>query len=161
MTQFISLIENAKFLTPLSPIVVTADALATTVVDTQGYEEVTFLVNVGVAGTADGSNYFDVVIKEGDLANGSDLAVVTSAVKIKAFRVTQAGVATEVTTFTSGIIHTVNGTTDGTHDNLLVVVSFVSTKRYANVTLDETGTASVIFGVNAILTHPHVAAVNR
>lgn len=105
-----------------------ADANGITI-DTQGYDGVTFVVDVGAEGfTMNTSNYLDLIAQEGDAANLSDAAAVPAGQQIGTWE-----------TPASAIFVRLN---DPAEAPGVYKFSFVPRKRYCRIVLDFTGTVT-------------------
>lgn len=141
-------IHNVRATQAMNPATFSATTNGTTV-DTQGFESLTFMIAVGT----NGGNAFSTTdkvtftVEEGDQADASDMAGITTAEYLAAARQ--------------------DGTTwdrilDATADDQEVYSLGVqlNTKRYKRVVATEAGTVSaVIIGAIAALGHAHHAPV--
>lgn len=118
--------SDVKVVHLADPATITATTTYSNYIDLNGYDQCTLVISYK-AGTADGSNYFTPAILEVDSAPGtaSGYAVATDYV---------------------GTISAVNSTTGATQQ-----WDYVGNKRYVCVRLAETGTASSIFAIVALL----------
>lgn len=102
------------------------------VIDTKGYESVTFLAQTGTV--TDGDYAFNVQV--GNLANGSDMADASA----------------------EELIGSEPNFADDTDDNAVARVGVITDKRYVRVQVVSTNTTSgALIGATAVLGHPHVA----
>ena len=114
----------------------TATANGTNIIDMQGFDACTFVVQVAAVTTADGSNYFTLTIQAGDASDLSDGATVTAA---------------------TGLLGS-NIVIDATGDaNKVGLMGYAGGKRYARLVATETGTAVAAFSAVAVQQLPHVA----
>jgi hypothetical protein len=111
------------------------------VIDTSGYESLTFLIQVGDFATFDGTNYLTFKVQEGDLADGSDMADVSADDYI--------GGASESDVAWDRVF---NAAAEDEETYKLGVR--MNTKRYKRLVVTEAGTVSVILAAIALLDHP-------
>lgn len=131
------LYHSVKHVSALDPVVLSATTNGA-IVDTKGYESVTFVVQTGVATAGpDASNYITVTIQEGDSATLTDAATVTAA-------------------NTLGTAPVIDAAGDASNEFRF---GFLGTKRYARLVFTETGTFSAPASALAILGHPLHAPV--
>jgi hypothetical protein len=120
------LVTNVDFRVAMLPVAAgTTDTQVGPVLDTEGYDSVTFVMLLGTVTTA---AVFTLQVADGTLANGGDLAVVTGGVAL-----TDAG-----------------GASSG---KLLVSEIYRPVKRYVQLQLKRTIANVVISGAVAILHH--------
>lgn len=113
-----------------------ATANGTNIIDMQGFDACTFVVQVAGVTTADSSNYFTLTIQAGDASDLSDGATVTAA---------------------TGLLGS-NIVIDATGDaNKVGLMGYAGGKRYARLVATETGTAVAAFSAVAVQQLPHVA----
>lgn len=99
------------------------------VIDVRGFDEATFVVQVGTVTTADATNKFAVSLYHGDLASGTDGTTVSSGDLVgAAFDIDASGDADKTGAF-----------------------GYLGNKRYVKVMVVESGTASAIIGATAVL----------
>jgi hypothetical protein len=99
------------------------------VIDVQGYDKATIVVQVGTVTTADATNKFAIDLYHGDLASGTDATTVPAAQRIgSAFDIDASGDADKTGAF-----------------------GYLGNKRYIRLQATESGTASVVFGATALL----------
>lgn len=129
------LYNNVKASVAIANQYATATTVTGATIDTQGYQGVSFAVNVtqGAGTGLDGSNYYAVQVFEGDASNMSDEAQVSS----------------------SGILGTVPTISGLGHYEFGVI----SNKRYLRLKLAETGTASGQFYGVAVLGLPNEKSI--
>lgn len=112
------------------------------VVDTQGYQSVTFLVQAGASVTANAANKLTFYMEEGDLANGSDMAEITD---------------------TDRIMGTVALDADTDADTVQKLGLVLQNKRYVRLsytaTVESPNLLDADFAAVAVLGHPLHAAV--
>lgn len=125
--------SDLKLVHVIPPAVYTANKVGA-IVDTHGFESLTYSIHVGVALTGGG---FDALLEESDASDLSGSNVVSADETIGALPVT---VATDA--------------------NLILRVGCVGKKRYQRLTLTETGTVSAgVIGASAILGNPRTGPV--
>lgn len=124
-------------MTSIAPADLTADTNGT-VIDVSGADSIEVIVPVGVVTTADGSNYFDILAKFGDAADGSDAAEVSGSYLDPK---SESNVTWD---------RKINATTEGS-----LVYQFglknLNNNRYLRIMADETGTAQAIIGATVVL----------
>ena len=135
------LYNNAKVSQAILPLAVTADVTGS-VVDTQGFEEIMFAINIGNVPTTDATNFFTFKIQEGDAANLSDAADVTDANRLlhASALVINHGTSFDNTIYKMGLT--------------------IAAKRYMRLVATKTGTVSATFGAVALLTAARRAPVS-
>lgn len=121
-------INGYKTIGVLDPAATTANRTGD-VVDVQGYDSATIVVQVGTVTTADATNYFTFDLYHGDLASGTDGTSVDAAERINA-------------------AFAVNDTSDA---GKTVAFGYLGNKRYIHVVCTETATGSIISGAMAVL----------
>lgn len=108
------------------------------VVDTQGFNSLYFVVNVGAnGGTLDGSNKVDFKLQHGDASNLSDATAVATV-----------GESGGTTIDSNGVFATVDA---GGEASAVYKVAYTGIKRYVRVVSDVTGTISLPVAITAIL----------
>lgn len=107
----------------------TTGARTGAIIDTQGFDEATIVVQVGAVTTANATNNFTVDLYHGDLASGTDGTTVGASERI-------------------GDAYVVDDTTDA---DKTIAFGYRGNKRYIHVVATEDGTASVILGATALL----------
>lgn len=128
------LASDIKESTALDPATIGSDTTTNgNIIDTQGYESLTFLFHVGTVTDGD----YTPLIQEGDDSGLSDAAAVADADLIG----TEAGAAF----------------TDDTDDNATSKIGYAGDKRYVrfNVVSTNTTTGATSVGATAVLGHPH------
>lgn len=128
------LYNNTKLVRAISPVVATNnDALVSQVIDTVGYESLTFAILTGTLADTDAT--FTVLVEDGD-TSGS-----LSAVSDDFLLGTEAGASF---TFAAD---------DSTRE-----IGYAGKKRYVRITITPAGNSgNAAIAVGAILGHPHVA----
>jgi hypothetical protein len=124
-------VTSKKYVQLLAPGAAITDDTGTAYVDLQGFDAVDIVVTYSNVTASAGNNKFDVIVQEASAAPataGSYTAVAAANLR-GSFPVLQNGVTANVAS-----------------------VGVVGSKRYLRVLLDETGTASVIASVMAVLT---------
>lgn len=118
--------NNIEVVKALEAIVVNNDSEGTgEIVDLAGYEAAEMIVNVGESGdTLSGSVYMDLILKEGDESDGSDMAAVA-----------EDGVLGDWAT--GGIFATIDA---AAKDGAVFHVGYIGSKRYIRLYVDVTGT---------------------
>lgn len=109
------------------------------IIDTTGFDSLTFIVTLATVTTADSSNYFTITLQHGDDASLSDAATVTAATGLLG----------------SNLV--INDTTPLL--NHIGLMGYAGGKRYVRLVATETGTASAAFSATAVKTLPTVAPV--
>lgn len=129
------LYNNAKASVAIANQYATASLVTGETIDTQGFQGVSFAVNVtqGAGTGLSGSNYYTVQVFEGDASNMSDEAQVSSS-----------GIL--------GTVPTISGL--GQYE-----FGVISNKRYLRLKLAETGTASGQFYGVAVLGLPNEKSI--
>lgn len=107
------------------------------VIDVQGAEECTFILNVGTF-AFDGTNNLTVTVQEGDAANGSDMANIAAGAYLSARR-------SDGATWDRLMDNAADD------DSVFTITVAKSDKRYRRVVITEAGIVSVIMGVEALL----------
>ena len=126
--------RNIKPTKALNSAQITATATGD-VIDTQGYESVTIVVQTAAVSTADGSNYFTAALYEDDAVGMGTEALATTII---------------------GTAPVINATTKA---NTVFAFGYNGNKRYIRLKMVETGTADAVVGAVAILGDPHNAPV--
>lgn len=109
------------------------------IIDTAGFDGLTFIVQLATVTTADSSNYFTITLQHGDDASLSDAATVTA------------------TTGLLGSNLVINDTTPLL--NHIGLMGYAGGKRYVRLVATETGTASAAFSAVAVQGLPTIAPV--
>lgn len=125
---------NIKARKALSSAQITATATGD-VIDTQGFESITFVVQTAAVTTADASNYFTAAIYEDDAVGMGTEALATAII---------------------GTAPVVDATADA---NTVQQFGYNGRKRYVRLKMVETGTADAVVGAIAILGDPHNSPV--
>jgi hypothetical protein len=113
-----------------------ASANGTNIIDMQGFDACTFVLQVATVTTADASNYFTLTLQHGDDSALSDGATVTAA---------------------TGLLGS-NIAIDATGDsNKVGMLGYSGGKRYVRMVATETGTAVAAFSAVAVQQLPNVA----
>lgn len=107
-------------------------------IDTNGFDGLTFVVQLATVTTADSSNYFTLTLQAGAESDLSDAATVTAATGLLG----------------SNLV--INDT--GLSDNI-GLMGYAGGKRYVRLVATETGTASAAFSAVAVQGLPTVAPV--
>lgn len=123
------LVNGVAFRAALPYASSTADRTGS-VIDLQGYDAATIVVNIGAVTTGSTTNYFTYDLFHGDQANLSDGVTVPAAERIGA------AVAVNSTSFA---------------DKPAAAFGYLGNKRYIQVRETETGTAQIIAGATAVL----------
>ena len=109
------------------------------IIDTRGFDSLTFVIQLATVTTADGSNLFTFTLQHGDDSGLSDGATVTAATGLLG----------------SNLV--VNDST--TQSDMIGMMGYAGGKRYVRLVATETGTASAAFSAVAVQGFPHVAPV--
>lgn len=109
------------------------------IIDTRGFNALTFVVQLATVTTADSSNYFTLTLQHGDDSGLSDAATVTAATGLLG----------------SNLV--INDAT--TQSDFVGMMGYAGNKRYVRLVATETGTASAAFSAVAVQELPHVAPV--
>lgn len=127
----------------LAPNTYSADT-TTGAVDTQGYEAVTFLVNIAAVGDTAGGAYFDCEVQESDTTTDGDFTAVAAASLSD----------TAVSGVKTNVFAHIDGLSDGSQ---IYTVGYLGTKRYVRLKLDFSGTHSTGTKLSAsiIKSRPH------
>lgn len=141
-----NLIQDVKCFSALDAVTLSATTNGI-VVDTQGYEALAFVLNVGDFATFDGVNNLTITVQEGDQANLSDAANIATGDYLDAR--SESGAAWD---------RLLNGSTED--EQAYIVGVAVNAKRYKRIVITEAGTVSVPISVTAILGHPRHAPAN-
>lgn len=123
------LTTSTRYVQLIEPETVT-DTGRTNYVDLQGWDAVDFLVDYGDVTAAGGSNNFVITLQEKDTVPGTIAGYTAVAAADRTGAFTQLE----------------NGVTSGNS-----VVGYKGSARYVHVLITETGTASAVIGVTAIL----------
>jgi hypothetical protein len=115
----------------------TATANGTNIIDMQGFDSCSFVVQLATVTTADASNYFTFTLQAGDASDLSDGATVTAA---------------------TGLLGS-NLVVNDVLSNKIGIMGYSGGKRYVRMVATETGTASAAFSAVAVQGMPHVAPV--
>lgn len=115
----------------------TATANGTNIIDMQGFDSCSFVVQLATVTTADASNYFTFTLQAGDASDLSDGATVTAA---------------------TGLLGS-NLVVNDVLSNKVGIMGYSGGKRYVRMVATETGTASAAFSAVAVQGLPHVAPV--
>ena len=115
----------------------TATANGTNIIDMQGFDSCSFVVQLATVTTADASNYFTFTLQAGDASDLSDGATVTAA---------------------TGLLGS-NLVVNSDLSNKVGIMGYAGGKRYVRMVATETGTASAAFSAVAVQGMPHVAPV--
>lgn len=119
-------------------VTLTSSDVNGTVVDTQGFNSLYFVVNVGAnGGTLDGTNKVSFKLQHGDVSDLSDAVAVDTVGESGGFTVD-----------TNGIFATVDA---GGEASAVYKVAYTGNKRYIRVVSDVTGTISLPVAITAIL----------
>jgi hypothetical protein len=107
------------------------------IIDTKGFDALTFVVQLATVATADSSNYFTFTLEAGDDSGLTDGATVTAA---------------------TGLLGSNLVINDATaQSNYIGMMGYGGGKRYVRLVLTETGTASAAFSAVAVQGLPGVA----
>ena len=148
------LISNFAFFQALMPQELIATDLTGVTIDTQGYEGVTFVVNVGHLSLITSTSYAQLVIQHtdgtvADDAVASDFAIVSDAKHL-------VGLVSTISALTSGIWKII-GSTGATAANTasfgsnVHAVGYIGPRRFVRLYIDAVGTVNnVSDGVGAI-----------
>ncbi len=130
MTARFDLHNNIDVTQMLDPVVISGGAATVTgdrVVDMQGAGALEVIANIGASGDTLASNLkLDLKLTHGDLANGSDQAVISNAADVLGTYSTSTGVFATVD--------------DAAEDDAAYKVGYVGIKRYVGVSVVKTGT---------------------
>lgn len=119
-------------------VTLTTNDVNGSIVDTQGFNSLWFVVNVGAnGGTLNGSNKVDFKLQHGDIADLSDALAVATI-----------GEAGGYSVDTNGVFATVDA---GGEASAVYKVAYTGNKRYLRVVSDVTGTISLPISITAIL----------
>lgn len=134
------LLSEIKELRAISPAAITSDTTtAGQIIDTQGYESVTFIIASGTI--TDGT--YTPLIQEGDDSGLSDAAAVPDDRLLPSGTGQEAAIAIVAA-----------------DDNVVEKIGVISKKRYVRLSLVSTGvTSGGTLAAVAILGHPHLAPV--
>lgn len=109
------------------------------IIDTRGFDSLTFLIQLATVTTADATNFFTFTLQHGDDSGLSDAATVTAATGLLG----------------SNLV--VNDST--TQSDMIGMMGYAGVKRYVRLVATETLTASAAFSAVAVQGLPHVAPV--
>jgi hypothetical protein len=109
------------------------------IIDTRGFDSLTFLIQLATVTTADATNFFTFTLQHGDDSGLSDAATVTAATGLLG----------------SNLV--VNDST--TQSDMIGMMGYAGGKRYVRLVATETLTASAAFSAVAVQGLPHVAPV--
>lgn len=132
MAGVYSTIDKTKYVQCIEPKAISATT-AGAAVDTNGYNSVGFIVNVGTVSTADSDNYFVLTFHHCDKSDKSDAADAANFIEAKQGTLT-------------GL--KINATTAG---KVMYTFNYSGNKRYVYATWTETGTAVMDGGVTVAL----------
>lgn len=119
-------------------VVLTSSDVNGTVVDTQGFNSLYFVINVGAnGGTLDASNKVAFKLQHGDVSDLSDAVAVATV-----------GESGGTTVDENGIFATIDA---GAEVSRTYKVAYTGNKRYVRVVSDVTGTISLPVAITAIL----------
>lgn len=135
-------LHNTKAVVALAQANVTATGNGITL-DRQGFYSVMFVFAFSAVSANDVSNYLSVLIQEGDVSDGSDMATISDTSRI---------IYNSYTSPTSDI-------TGATVGGIFKIGCMTGVKRYVRIRLVETGTVDVTGNCIAILGHPTHAPV--
>lgn len=129
----------------LDPIVVTADATCTGVLDMLGCCEALIIAHIGLtAATLDGSNYLEVQLEHSNTTTDGDYVAVPNA-----------DLSNYVTGSAVGTLCVIDAAAD---DNQAYMTSYNGSKRYVRAKVNETGTVVglpvSIIGIQKVLLEP-------
>lgn len=114
------------------------------VVDTQGHESLSFLINVGDFVTFDGTNNLTIKVQEGDQSDGSDMADVAAGDYL--ILRNEAGATWD---------RLLNAAAEDEESYILGVA--VNAKRYKRLVFTEAGIVTVPISATAVLGYPRHA----
>jgi len=155
--------SNFEFFQCLMPQEFVATDLTGVDIDTQGYESLTIVVNLGNLSVVTSVSYIQLILQHTDAsalgAGPSDYALVSATDLI--------GLASTVTSLTSGIFKQVGAEATGTQSALgstVHAIGYRGTKRYARLYVDAVDTVNNVsdaVGAIAILGYPANWPVNQ
>lgn len=134
-----NLMQDLKAISALDAVSLTATTNGI-VIDTQGYESLAFVLNVGDFVTFDGTNNLTITVQEGDAANLSDAANIAAGDYLDARN--EAGAVWD---------RLLNAAAEDEQAYLIGVA--VNTKRYKRIVITEAGIVSVPISATALLGH--------
>jgi len=140
------LMQDLKAISGLDAVSLTATTNGI-VIDTQGYESLAFVVNVGDFVTFDGTNNLTITVQEGDAANLSDAANIATADYLDVRN--EAGAAWD---------RLLNAAAEDEQAYIIGVA--VNAKRYKRIVITEAGAVTVPMSVTALLGSPRHAPAN-
>jgi hypothetical protein len=120
----------------LTPTQLTATKSDVTIIDSKGYESVTYFLYVESVSSLDGSNYFTASINSGDNASLTDAAAVSSPQLVG-----------------SAVLNS-------TDTGFVGKIAYVNNQRYSRLVLTATGSPDAVIGVFAVKGHPLSAPVS-
>ena len=122
---------------------ITADKTGDVIIDTQGFDDIYFVIHVHAASTATAANYFLAKVHEGDEVALGDAALIADGTTYptRYFGESPADRKIDLTTQADGF----------------VVFGVRLHKRYVRLSLLETGTADITISAVAILGNPKTA----
>lgn len=132
MAGLYSTVDKTKIVSTILPQAITGTT-AGTVVDTQGFNSIGFIVTVGTVTTADSSNYFTLSFSHGDASDKSDATSAANYVTAVQGTLTDLKVAAT------------------TGDEKIYTWNYTGKKRYVYCTWTETGTAAMSTDAKVIL----------
>lgn len=135
-------VSDLKVLDAFTPVAAQAADANGPIIDCQGYESVTLVVNLGAeAFTMNGSNFLDLIMQEGDNSGLSDAANVPASEQVGAWE-----------TPASAIFKRLDNSAEAP---AVYALGLRPTKRYVRLTLDFTGTVTggIPVAAVAILSH--------
>jgi len=138
-----NLMQDIKAISALDAVALSATTNGI-VIDTQGYESLAFVLNVGDFATFDGTNNLTITVQEGDQSNGSDMANIATADYLDARN--EAGAAWD---------RLLNAAAEDEQAYMIGVA--LNTKRYRRIVVTEAGAVTVPISATAILGHPRHA----
>jgi len=134
---------NVKLNRAIDYAQITASKTGDVIIDTQGYDDIFFIVHVHAATTADADHYFTMKMQEGDAAALGDAALVADGTTYpnRYFGESPSDRALDLTTQADGFI----------------VFGVRLHKRYVRLMAIETGTSDVTISAVAVLGNPKTA----
>ena len=156
--------SNFKFFQALYPQEIRATDLTGVDIDTQGFESLTVVVNIGNLSEVSGASYVALILQHTDasaLGAGPSTYALVSATDIL-------GLPDDVTALTSGICRTIGTLNSAVGTSICgsraVAIGYIGTKRYVRLYVDCVGTvatASDAIGAIAVLGYPAKWPVNE
>ena len=134
------LVHSVDVKVALNAAAITATT-ATTAMDVQGYESLTFIVSVGTFATFDGTNNLTVNVQRGNQSDGSDAANIAASGYIESYE-----------NGTSGWDRVMDAATQD-ETVYAIGVHIDPAYRYYRCNIVEAGTVSAVVGVSALLGH--------